>query len=178
MEAIVFVMVHLVKLARQHHIYTQATIIDARTAQNRYDARQTEHFATDSDPKVFALLHSIITHVLATLGRDESGDGSIAFTLLACLRLLKLNIYAFVCFGGVPLSKAFEKAGWRDGGEELLVNFRTLLLRIIRSAHIDLGTSLCCVFSCFTFDRFVFSLFCFIASSSMLTPSLCSPINA
>lgn len=128
-ETILYILAQMDRLARQHHIYGHVFIVD-ETMSKPPNAPQ-HYFEVADDPRVFSLLYSILNHVM-----EGVQDGTSQYIILVALRLLKVNLNNCITCS-VSLEDSFNKAGYSDGGIEMMGRVHDLLFKFISTPPFD-----------------------------------------
>ncbi len=90
-QAIVLLLAHMDMLARQHPLYGDVAIV----TRTRAPATFRPNFSLEPDTPLFELLRDVLTHALECATAIK--DNSLSYVILACLRVLKVNLCEYIC---------------------------------------------------------------------------------
>eukprot|EP00029_Vermamoeba_vermiformis_P008050 TRINITY_DN365_c0_g1_i7.p1 TRINITY_DN365_c0_g1~~TRINITY_DN365_c0_g1_i7.p1 ORF type:complete len:4455 (+),score=2004.27 TRINITY_DN365_c0_g1_i7:138-13502(+) len=114
---------HMNRLARQHPAYHVTRITDTEPHDNEDESHY--YFAVQSSPHVIKLLQSIVQHSLECMKLNPE---MMSYTLLACLRLLRVNMHELITHER-DLNKCFESA--QLDMKSIATTLRELLQRFV-----------------------------------------------
>lgn len=94
LEAIVFIVGHMDRLARQHDVYGLSSIVDLTMPHQSAGRPAGLHFTVDSRPQVLQFFYSVLSHAIQLM--NDTIQFEMSYVIVACLRLLKVNIHEIV----------------------------------------------------------------------------------